>query len=92
MLPKPNLRVIALTQLLLIALLSACATPPAPLPPVVVPPPEIPALPQAARQPPTPPWCLPTCSDGWRREVESWQRSLMSVASPAEPASAPATR
>lgn len=81
-----------LTLLLLLALLVGCATPRPPLPPVVVPPPAIPPLPQAARQPPTPDWCLPTCLEGWKREVETWQRSLNSAVPPATPASRPTTR
>lgn len=32
---------------------------------------KVPPLPPVARQEPAPQACLPTCSDGWRRLVES---------------------
>lgn len=54
--------------------------------------PEIPPLPEAARQPSRPPICSPTCSDGLTRERESWQPSLTKPAPPEKPASAATTR
>lgn len=59
-------------------LLTSCAVVPKPsppnAPPIVTKPPELPVLPQEARQPPTPELCSPTCSDGLRRRLESWLR------------------
>lgn len=84
----------ALVPMLLLPLLlvAGCASPRLPLPPAVVAPPRIPPLPQEARQPPTPAWCSPTCSDGWRREAETWQSLLTRAAGPGQPASTPGTR
>ena len=57
-------------------LLTSCAVVPKPsppnAPPTVTKPPELPALPQEARQPPTPELCSPSCSAGLRRRLESW--------------------
>ena len=56
-------------------LLTSCGLVPKPsppnAPPTVTKPPEIPALPQEARQPATPELCSPTCSAGLRRRLES---------------------
>lgn len=62
----------ATRQLLLVLalLVTGCASAP-PLSPPVVQPPQKPPLPQEARQPPAPAQCLPTCSDAWKRLVES---------------------
>ncbi len=65
-----------LTLLGLAVLLTSCglvprASPPN-APPIVTKPPELPALPQEARQPPTPELCSPSCSAGLRRRLESW--------------------
>lgn len=91
MLPTKLSCVLVPMLLLPLALLQACATQ-QPLQPVVVPPPAIPPLPAQARQPETPAWCSPTCSDGWKLEVETWRDSLTNAASPAPAASAPTTR
>lgn len=82
-------RPLPLTALLLTLLLAACGTPPAPLPPVAVQPARVPPLPQAARQPPIPPICWPTCLEGLTRERGSWQLLLTPPEPPASPASAP---
>jgi hypothetical protein len=85
------LRLLALS--LLPALLIACAAPPsAPPPPAEVQCQRIQPMPQAARQPPTPEWCSPTCLHGWNREVETLRALLDSVAPPAPSASASGTR
>ena len=65
-----------LTLLALVMLLTSCGVVPKPSPPsaVVIKPPQIPPLPQEAKQPPTPELCSPTCSDGLRRRLESWLR------------------
>lgn len=89
MTPNFKLTASALLVLLLIALLAACAQPQPPLPHVVVPAATIPPLPQQARQPRTPEWCLPTCLDGWNSEVENSLRLLENAALPAPPASGP---
>lgn len=91
MLRTSMLRVLALMLLPLLVLLVACATPREPLPPVVVAPPEIPPLPQAARQPPTLDLCSPTCSEAWRKLVQRSQQRLTDAASPERPAPAPTT-
>ena len=91
---RNNSRAPALTLLSLTLLLAGCASesrhslPP----PEVVPPAAIPRLAQQARQPKTPPECLPTCSAGASREFDSWLSSPTSAAPPARPASAPTTR
>lgn len=76
--PKPNFAPPRLMLLGLAVLLTSCAVVPKPSPPnalpIVMKPPELPALPQEARQPPTPELCLPSCSDGLRRRLESWLR------------------
>ncbi len=78
---------------LLAWLLSACASVSQPsLPPLDVRPPAIPRLPSAARQPKTPPECLPTCSAGVSREFDSWLTSPTNAAQPGQPASGPMTR
>jgi len=69
--PAYPLRWLMLAALLL--LLMACATQP---PPVVVPPPTIQPLPQAARQPPVPAICSPTCSAALEIELRRLQRKL----------------
>ncbi|KVN36836.1 hypothetical protein WJ63_35180 [Burkholderia pyrrocinia] len=66
----------ALMPLLLLLLLTACASK-SPYSSSV---PAIPPLPPEARQPATPSICLPTCSAGLTRERESWQESLTNVA------------
>lgn len=50
-------------------LLASCGHTPQALPPV--PAPAIPPLPSTAQQPEVPEWCLPTCSEGLRRMLES---------------------
>lgn len=60
------------------ALLSACSTPPAPLPLVIEAPPR-PPLPAAARAPNRPQICQPSCLDGLRTMRE---RQTISPPSP----------
>lgn len=76
------------TLLLALPLLSACSSVPVRLPPEP-PPVPLPPLPAAARQPTPPPTCLPTCSAGASRSLESWLSSPTAPTSPARPASAP---
>jgi len=83
--PK-NCLLIALLPMLL---LSACGTPPVASPPVAVQPARVPPLPQAARQPPMPSICSPTCLEGLTRERGSWQQLLTQPEPLASPASAP---
>lgn len=73
----------AWTLLPLAALLTACGAT-SPRLPVSVPP-----LPPVARQEPAQETCLPTCSDGWRRLVESLLPKQTAPAPPALPASGP---
>lgn len=89
---KPNARPSRLAPMLsmLLLLLSACAGDSPllqPIPAVAIP--LIPPLPPAARQPPTPPECSPSCSAGLTRLRESLLGSLTSAGSPAAPASGP---
>lgn len=92
--PKPpttsNWRKLALTLTLPALLLSACAPVHPPSPPLVVQPPAIPPLPATAKQPATPPQCLPTCSANLASVLDSW---LNTPTAPAQPASSakPAT-
>lgn len=72
----PMLR--AVTLALLGLLLTACASAPKTLPPV--------AVPRAPTQPEPPAWCLPTCSFGWKRMVESLQSTPTPPESPASSA------
>lgn len=92
MLLKSKRAASARAALLLTLLLPGCASVSPPLQPLPVSPPAIPALPLAARQPPTLQECSPTCSDGARREFDSWLTSPTSAAAPASSASAPTTR
>ena len=82
--PVPNSTVRSAMPLLLALLLGACASQP-PLtrqaPPALIPP-----LPDIARQPKPPSECLPTCSDGLLKELQSWPITLTEPARPAKPA------
>ena len=89
--PKPNAKLTALLPLLL---LTACASnsplSPAPQAPVLVSRQvTLPPLPESARQPQTPPECLPTCSNALMTERERWLILLTAPTPPALPASAP---
>jgi len=89
----PAPRPLGLLLIALPALLTACAAPPPQLPqPVAVQCQRIPPMPAAARQPQTPAWCSPTCSDVLESDFRSWESLLMNAASPAAPASASGTR
>lgn len=83
---------LALTLLVLLAPLTACAPQQLQPQPAVIAPPAVPPLPMQARQPPAPAWCSPTCSAALQIELQSWQRSLTSAAPPERPASGPMTR
>lgn len=83
--PRPY-AVPALMLLPLAVLLTACG---ATLPPS---PSSLPPLPPAARQEPAPETCSPTCSDGWRRLVESLLPKPTEPEQPAKPANGPMTR
>ena len=91
----PRLKSVQRKLMLLVPvlLLTSCASAPklSPpnAPPLVTKPPEIPALPQEARQPATPELCSPTCSAGLRRRLESLLQSLTRAVRPARPASEP---
>ena len=81
-----------LMPVLLGLLVSGCATVSPSLPPPVVQPPAIPTLPMQARQPKSPPICLPTCSAGLTRLRMELLDSLTSPQPLAKPASAATTR
>lgn len=87
--PRSRPALLALTLPMLLMLLSACSSTPKALP---VPAPLIPPLSPAARQPDVPAWCLPTCSAGWKRMVESLLPRPTGVESPGLPASGDTTR
>ena len=74
---------------LLAAVLTACASS---LPTTVPEPAAIPPLPGEARQPKTPSFCYPTCSQGLTRERGSWQSSLTAPISQDVPAKLPTIR
>ena len=78
-----------LMLLLLALLLPACASN---LPNSASVPAAIPPLPGEARQPKTPSFCYPTCSQGLTRERESWQSSLTAPTSQDAPAKLPTIR
>ena len=71
--------------LLLAGLLTACASTSR------VSPDSAPPLAPIARQEPPPGICLPTCSAGWRRLVESLLQKPTGLEPPELPASAPMT-
>ncbi|MNY27686.1 hypothetical protein D3C86_1616110 [compost metagenome] len=75
--------------MLLLCLTAGCSSPPSA---TSAKPAEIPPLPPQARQPPTPSWCLPTCSAALSRDRKIWRGLLESGAPPAPSASAPTTR
>jgi hypothetical protein len=83
--PLNNRAVRAWTLLPLAVLLTACGATSPRLPS------SVPPLPPAARQEPAPETCLPTCSDGWRRLVESLLPRPTEPEPPGLPASAPMT-
>lgn len=76
----------AWTLLPLAALLTACGATSPRLPS------SVPPLPPAARQEPPPETCSPTCSDGWRRLVESLLPRPTEPEQPGRPANGPMTR
>jgi len=79
----------AATRLLVLVsawLLSGCA---APSPARVSS--SIPPLPAQARQPPTPPECVPSCSTKLIADYERLRQSLTSAGPPEQPASSPTT-
>lgn len=77
----------AVTLLLPMVLLTACASKSPRLSPTL----GVPPLRPEARQPATPSICLPTCSAGLTKRRESWRESLTSEVSPASSASAVTT-
>ena len=89
MTPDPNWTQRMLMLLLLALLLPACASN---LPTTASVPAAIPPLPGEARQPKTPSFCYPTCSQGLTRERESWQSSLTAPTSQGAPAKLPTIR
>ena len=78
-----------LMLLLLALLLPACASN---LPTSASVPAAIPPLPGEARQPKTPSFCFPTCSQGLTRERESWQSLLTERTLQGAPAKLPTIR
>ena len=78
-----------LMLLLLALLLPACASN---FPTSASVPAAIPPLPGEARQPKTPSFCYPTCSQGLTRERESWRSSLTAPTSQDAPAKLPTIR
>lgn len=91
---SPALRAPALmmTAALLMLLAAGCSTPLASLRPDPVAPARIPPLPEAARQPPAPALCSPSCSKGLSTLLESWQKLLTAPASPVTPVVPMSTR
>ena len=89
MTPVTNWMQRMLMLLLLALLLPACASS---LPTTASVPAAIPPLPGEARQPKTPSFCYPTCSQGLTRERESWQSSLTAPTSQDAPAKLPTIR
>lgn len=81
--PRRKPRLTAATPMLLALLCSACASNSPPLP-------SVPPLPPQARQPLTPPQCLPTCSANVRSDFERWLNTLTGQPEPDKPAK-PAT-
>lgn len=75
----------AWTLLPLAALLTACGATSPRLPA------SVPPLPPVARQEPAPETCLPTCSAGWRRLVESLLPRPTEPERPAPRVNAPTT-
>lgn len=92
---KPNdLRPVPVLVLLPLLMLAGCSwlQPGPPPPPVVVSWPRVQPLPQAARQPPIPPFCQPTCSERLSSDFEIWRARLTNEAAPvgsAKPATTP---
>ena len=89
MTPDPNWTQRMLMLLLLALLLPACASS---LPTTASVPAAVPPLPGEARQPKTPSFCFPTCSQWLTRERESWQSSLTAPTSQGAPAKLPTIR
>ena len=89
MTPVTNLTWHRLMLLLLALLLPACASN---LPTSASVPAAIPPLPGEARQPKTPSFCFPTCSQGLTRAREIWQSSLTAPTSQDAPAKLPTIR
>ena len=89
MTPVTNWMQRMLMLLLLALLLPACASS---LPTTASVPAAVPPLPGEARQPKTPSFCYPTCSQGLTRERESWQSSLTAPISQDAPAKLPTIR
>jgi hypothetical protein len=86
--PRWRWLLLAVLQLLV----TACAQPPSVQPPPVeVQCQRILPAPQATRQPPTPQWCSPTCSDALERDFKTWESLLTNAAPPAAPATPSAT-
>lgn len=83
--PIDNSRRRARAPMLLLVLLSGCASSSAPSRPV--PPAQIPLLPVQARQ-----QAWPTHSQAAQADMEQWLRLLTQPSSPGEPARAPTTR
>lgn len=81
---------LGLMLMLLVLLLSGCASDSVNLLRPVTPP-TIPPLPAQAKQPAIPSMCLPTCSAALTKERESWLNTLTPPASPGRPANAPMT-
>ena len=50
---------------------------------------DVPRLPQEARQPPTPAWCMPSCSGALTRDYDSLLPLPTSAEPPGKPASGP---
>ena len=89
MTPDQNWMQRMLMLLLLALLLPACASN---LPTTASVPAAIPPLPGEARQPKTPSFCYPNCSQGLTRERESWRSSLTAPTSQDVPAKLPTIR
>ena len=90
--PRPFLPLWTALALLLLWLISGCATQPQTLQPSLVRGVQLPPLPAVARQGATPSVCLPTCLDALTSERESWLILLTPGTSQAAPVNGPTMR
>lgn len=89
---KQNVSLPALELVLLVLLtLAGCSSRPQ-LSGAMVSGPRVQPLPLAARQPPTPQFCQPTCSERLSSDFETWRARLTGAAPPAGSASQATTQ
>ena len=80
--PRPFVLLLSVLVMMAIGLLAGCSVQPKPLPSTPVQGVRLPPLPSYAKQPTTPPECLPTCWDSLTKEREYWLTLLKGEASP----------